>query len=72
GDLSSRRAQIQGTESRGNAQVIKAIVPLAEVFGYATTLRSLTSGRGTFNIEPSHYERVPENVAAKVISGTRA
>ena len=69
GDLSSRRAQIQGTESRGNAQVIKAIVPLAEVFGYATTIRSLTSGRGTFNIEPSHYERVPESVAAKIISG---
>jgi elongation factor G len=69
GDLSSRRAQIQGTESRGNAQVIKAIVPLAEVFGYATTLRSLTSGRGTFNIEPSHYEKVPENVAQKIVSG---
>lgn len=69
GDLSSRRAQIQGTESRGNAQVIKAIVPLAEMFGYATNVRSLTSGRGTFNIEPSHYERVPESVAQKIISG---
>jgi len=71
GDLSSRRAQIQGTDSRGNAQVIKAIVPLAEIFGYATTIRSLTSGRGTFNIEPSHYEKVPENVAQKIISGGR-
>ena len=69
GDLSSRRAQIQGTESRGNAQVIKAIVPLAEMFGYATNVRSLTSGRGTFNIEPSHYEKVPESVAQKIISG---
>lgn len=67
GDLSSRRARIEGTESRGNAQVVRAIVPLAEVFGYATNLRSLTSGRGTFNIEPSHYERVPENVTAKVL-----
>jgi len=62
GDLSSRRAQISGTEVRGNAQVIKATVPLGEIFGYATTLRSLTSGRGTFNIEPSHYEKTPENV----------
>ena len=69
GDLSSRRAQISGTEARGNAQAIGATVPLAEVFGYATTLRSLTSGRGTFNIEPSHYERVPESVASKIISG---
>jgi elongation factor G len=68
GDLSSRRAQISGTEARGNAQAIGATVPLAEVFGYATTLRSLTSGRGTFNIEPSHYERVPESVASKIIS----
>jgi len=72
GDLSSRRAQIQGTESRGNAQVIKAIVPLAEMFGYATNIRSLTSGRGTFNIEPSHYERVPEGVASKIISGGKS
>lgn len=70
GDLSSRRAQIQGTESRGNAQVIKAIVPLAEMFGYATSIRSLTSGGGTFNIEPAFYEKVPENVAQKVLSGT--
>uniref|UniRef100_A0A831Z2C2 Elongation factor G n=1 Tax=candidate division WWE3 bacterium TaxID=2053526 RepID=A0A831Z2C2_UNCKA len=69
GDLSSRRAQIQGTEPRGNAQVVKAVVPLAEMFGYATALRSLTSGRGTFNMEPSHYEKVPENVAQKIISG---
>jgi len=69
GDLSSRRAQIEGNEARGNAQVVRAIVPLAEMFGYATALRSLTSGRGTFNIEPSHYERVPENVTQKVISG---
>ncbi|MDP2735948.1 MAG: EF-Tu/IF-2/RF-3 family GTPase, partial [bacterium] len=69
GDLSSRRAQILGTEVRGNAQIIKATVPLSEIFGYATTIRSLTSGRGSFNLEPSHYERVPESVAAKVISG---
>ncbi|NIT03809.1 elongation factor G [Candidatus Saccharibacteria bacterium] len=69
GDLSSRRAQISGTEVRGNAQAIKAAVPLGEMFGYATTLRSLTSGRGTFNMEPSHYEKTPENIAEKIISG---
>jgi len=69
GDLSSRRAQIEGTEVRGNAQVIKATVPLGEMFGYATTIRSLTSGRGAFNMEPFRYERVPEGVAQKIISG---
>ena len=71
GDLSSRRAQIEGTKVRGNAQVIKASVPLADMFGYATTVRSLTSGRGTFNMEPSHYEKVPENIAQKIISGEK-
>lgn len=71
GDLSARRAQILGTEARGNAQVIKALVPLGEMFGYATIVRSLTSGRGTFNMEPSHYEKVPENVAEAIISGER-
>ncbi len=69
GDLSARRAQIEGTEGRGNTQVIKARVPLGEMFGYATTIRSLTSGRGIFNMEPSHYERVPENIAEEIISG---
>ena len=71
GDLSSRRAQIEGTKVRGNAQVIKASVPLADMFGYATTVRSLTSGRGTFNMEPSRYEKVPENIAQKIISGEK-
>jgi elongation factor G len=69
GDLSSRRGHISGTEVRGNAQVIKALVPLGEMFGYATTIRSLTSGRGTFNMEPSHYEKVPENVVEEIVSG---
>jgi elongation factor G len=69
GDLASRRAQIQGTETRGNTQVVKALVPLGEMFGYVTTVRSLTSGRGTFNMEPSHYDKVPENVAEDIISG---
>lgn len=69
GDLSSRRAQIEGTEVHGNAQVIKALVPLSEIFGYATTIRSLTTGRGTFNLEPAYYEKVPENVAQKIVAG---
>jgi elongation factor G len=69
GNLSSQRAQIEGTRARGNAQVIKTKVPLGEMFGYATTIRSLTSGRGTFNMEPSHYEKVPENIAEKISSG---
>jgi len=71
GDLSARRAQISGTEARGNAQVVRALVPLGEMFGYATAVRSLTSGRGTFNMEPSHYEKVPENIAEEIISGER-
>ena len=68
GDLSSKRAQIQGTEKRGNMTVILGLVPLAEVPGYATKLRSLTQGRASFYMEPSHYEEVPANVAANLIA----
>ncbi len=67
GDLSSKRAQILGSETRGNLRVITAMVPLAEVPGYATTLRSMTQGRGTFYMEPSHYEEVPQNIAQRII-----
>ncbi|OGY24172.1 MAG: translation elongation factor G [Candidatus Woykebacteria bacterium RBG_13_40_15] len=66
GDLSSKRARIESTESKGNTRIIKALVPLAEMFGYATTLRSLTSGRAGFNMEPSHYEEVPANIATTI------
>ena len=66
GDLSSKRAKIEASEPQGNARVVKALVPLAEMFGYATTLRSLTSGRAAFNMEPSHYEKVPANIQAKL------
>jgi elongation factor G len=62
GDLSSKRAQISGTEERGNATIILAQVPLSELSGYATQLRSLTKGRGNFYMEPSHYEYVPKNI----------
>jgi elongation factor G len=68
GDLSSRRAQILGTESRGHLSVIKGLVPLAEVPGYSTILRSMTQGRGSFYMEPSHYQEVPVNLTEKVIA----
>jgi elongation factor G len=68
GDLSSKRAQILETETRGQMRVIKALVPLAEVPGYATSLRSMTQGRASFYMEPSHYEEVPAQVAEKIVA----
>jgi elongation factor G len=69
GQLNARRGEILGTEVRpGNAQSARAMVPLAEMFGYATDLRSGTQGRGAFTMEFSHYSRVPENVAKAIIS----
>ncbi len=70
GDLSSKRAQILGTEKRGNVTIIIAMVPLAELSGYATTLRSLSQGRANYYMEPSHYEEVPKNIAEKIIAKT--
>lgn len=67
GNLSSKRGQIEASESRGNARAIKAKVPLAEMFGYATDLRGMTQGRASFTMEPSHYAEVPANVAELVI-----
>ncbi|HIQ48150.1 MAG TPA: elongation factor G [Aquifex aeolicus] len=67
GDLNSRRGKIMGMENKGNITVIKAHVPLAEMFGYATTLRSLTQGRGTFIMRFSHYDEVPQQIAEKII-----
>ncbi|MFA7440006.1 MAG: elongation factor G [Sphingomonadaceae bacterium] len=66
GDLNSRRGQIQGTDSRGNAQVVDAIVPLANMFGYVNQLRSMTQGRAQYSMQFSHYEEVPANVAEEV------
>ena len=66
GDLNSRRGQIQGTDSRGNAQVIEAMVPLANMFGYVNQLRSFTQGRAQYSMHFSHYEEVPQNVADEV------
>lgn len=67
GDISSRRGRIEGTELRGNTQVIRAYVPLAEMFGYATDLRSKTQGRGSYVMQMSHYEEVPKNLLEKII-----
>ena len=68
GDLSSKRGKILGTETRGTTVIIKAYAPLAEMSGYATTIRSLTQGRGFFYMEPSHYEEVPNNIVQKMLS----
>ena len=67
GDLNSRRGRIEGMESRGTSQVIRAHVPLAEMFGYATSLRSRTQGRGTFVMQVGTYEEVPESIKAKIV-----
>jgi elongation factor G len=66
GNLSSRRGRVSGLEKRGNGQVIRATVPLSEMFGYATALRSLTQGRANYTMQFSHYEEVPKNVAEQI------
>ena len=68
GDLNSRRGQIQGFEARSGAQQIDAFVPLAEMFGYATELRSCTQGRGQYTMEPAHYIEIPKNIQEKIIN----
>ena len=70
-DLSAKRGKIEETKDRMNLKVISAQVPLAEMFGYATSLRSLTEGRGTFTMEFDHYDQVPDNVAQEIIEGKR-
>ncbi len=68
GDLNSRRGQIQGMEARAGAQMIHAFVPLSEMFGYATELRSRTQGRGQYTMQPSHNEEVPKSIQEQIIS----
>ncbi|WP_100404156.1 elongation factor G [Bacillus sp. FJAT-42315] len=67
GDVTSRRGRVEGMEARGNAQVVKAFVPLSEMFGYATSLRSNTQGRGTYSMHFDHYEEVPKSVSEEII-----
>jgi elongation factor G len=71
GDLNSRRGRIEGMEARSGAQNIRAHVPLSEMFGYATTLRSRSQGRGTFVMQPSHFEEVPKGIQEAVITGRK-
>ena len=67
GDITSRRGRVDGMEARGNAQLVRAYVPLAEMFGYATALRSNTQGRGTYTMLFDHYEEVPNSIAQEII-----
>lgn len=67
GDVTSRRGRVEGMEARGNAQVVRAMVPLSEMFGYATSLRSNAQGRGTFSMVFDHYEEVPKSVSEEII-----
>jgi elongation factor G len=69
GDLSSRRAKIVSLAQRLNLRTIRANIPLAEVFNYATILRSLTQGRASYTMEPSFYAEVPSHIAEKIIAG---
>lgn len=71
GMLNSRRGRIEGMDSRSGAQIIRAKVPLSEMFGYSTTLRSGTQGRGVFSMELSHYEEVPKSIAEEIVAKTK-
>ena len=68
GDLNRRRGQIEGMDDRAGAKVVKAKVPLSEMFGYVTQLRTITSGRATSTMEFSHYAEAPRNIADEVIA----
>ncbi|MBK0347500.1 elongation factor G [Aerococcaceae bacterium zg-ZJ1578] len=74
GHVNARRGRVEGSEIRGNAQIIKSMIPLSEMFGYATTLRSATQGRGTFSMTFDHYEDVPKSIAEEIIAkyGTKS
>jgi elongation factor G len=72
GDLNSRRAQISEMGDRGNIKFIRCTVPLSEMFGYATAVRSLSQGRASFTMEPSHYDEVPRNIAEGIVAKTVA
>lgn len=67
GDMNSKRGKIMGVEAKGKNQIVRAVVPMAEMLKYAPDLRSMTGGRGTFTMEFSHYEEVPAHISQKVI-----
>jgi elongation factor G len=68
GDLSSRRGKIEGMDERAGARVITATVPLGEMFGYSTVLRSMSQGRAVYTMQFGHYEEVPKNVALEIVN----
>ena len=68
GDLSSRRGQVEGMEQQGTRQVVRAQVPLAEMFGYATDLRSRTQGRATYTMQFNSYKEVPESISKEIVA----
>ena len=71
GDLSSRRGKIEGMDQRGSAQVIRAQVPLSEMFGYATDLRSRTQGRAVYTMQFNSYQEVPDSIAKEIVARVR-
>ena len=68
GDINARRGRMEGMEARGGAQIVRGFIPLSEMFGYATDLRSRTQGRGTYSMEPSHYEEVPKTILETIVA----
>ena len=68
GDVNSRRGRMEGMEGVDGLQEIRAFIPLSEMFGYATDLRSKTQGRGTYSMEPSHYEEVPKSILETIVA----
>ena len=68
GDINSRSGKMEGMEARAGSQIIRGFIPLSEMFGYATDLRSRTQGRGTYSMEPSHYEEVPKSVLETIVA----
>lgn len=66
GDMNSRRGKMEGMEAKQGTQIIRGFIPLSEMFGYATALRSKTQGRGTYSMEPSHYEEVPKSILEQI------
>ena len=69
GDLSSRRCKIEAMGDKGHLKCVKGLVPLAEMFGYATSIRSLSQGRATYSMEPHSYAEVPSNIAKEIVDG---
>ena len=68
GDLNRRRGQISNMENKANACILKAMVPLSEMFGYSTAIRTLSSGRASYSMEPSHFEQVPQNLVDQIVT----